>query len=107
MASLIAVKDKSATDNTATTAVVNSVVKFLNGMKNINQNVWTGTMTSLDKNLRRVMGKSLPENWPGSPSALRVVLNKSINRLRNRKIRVQFERSSDRSRTRIVQITNS
>ena len=106
MASLIAVKSKSATtDNT--TVVVNSVVKFLNSMKNINQNVWTGTMTSLDANLRRVMGKSLPENWPGSPSALRVVLNRSVNKLRNKKIRVQFDRLSDRARTRIVQITNS
>lgn len=63
---------------------------------------WVGTMSELNDSLTRVLGKKVPENWPGSPSALRVALNRSVNRLRVRKIAVKFGRTSDHNRTRYV-----
>lgn len=68
---------------------------------------WVGTMSELNNSLVRVLGKKVPENWPGSPSALRVVLNKAVNRLRVRKIAVRFSRATDHTRTRYVKfVTN-
>lgn len=68
-------------------------------------NKWQGTMTDLRKSLSRILGKQTPETWPGSPSALRVLLNKNLSRLRKRGITVRFTRSTDRNRTRLVQLT--
>jgi len=68
---------------------------------------WVGTMSELDNSLVRVLGKKIPENWPRSPSALRVALNKAVNRLRVRKVTVRFGRTSDHMRTRYVKfVTN-
>jgi hypothetical protein len=68
---------------------------------------WVGTMSELDNSLTRVLGKKVPDNWPASPSALRVALNKAVNRLRVRKVAVKFGRSSDHMRTRYVKfVTN-
>lgn len=69
--------------------------------------VWAGTMSELDNSLTKVLGKKVPENWPGSPSALRVALNKTVNRLRVRSVAVRFGRSTDHTRTRYVKfVTN-
>lgn len=65
---------------------------------------WVGTMSELDNSLVRVLGKKVPENWPASPSALRVALNKTVNRLRVRKVAVRFSRASDHTRTRYVKL---
>lgn len=68
---------------------------------------WVGTMSELDNSLVRVLGKKVPENWPASPSALRVALNKAANRLRVRRVSVRFGRTSDHARTRYVKfVTN-
>lgn len=68
---------------------------------------WAGTMSELDSSLVRVLGKKVPENWPASPSALRVALNKTVNRLRVRSVAVRFGRSTDHMRTRYVKfVTN-
>lgn len=68
---------------------------------------WVGTMSELDNSLVRVLGKKVPQNWPGSPSALRLALNKAVNRLRVRKVAVRFGRSTDHTRTRYVKfVTN-
>lgn len=66
---------------------------------------WTGTMTNLMTALNRVSSKREREILPGSPSSLRVVINRIANRLRNRGVSVRFGRTSDHVRTRYVRFT--
>lgn len=66
---------------------------------------WTGTMTNLMSAINRVSSKRQREILPGSPSALRVVINRVANRLRNRGIGVRFGRTTDHARTRYVRFT--
>jgi hypothetical protein len=63
---------------------------------------WTGTMTNLNSALARVLSRKQREVLPGSPGALRSVLNRVVNRIRNRSISVKFVRTNDHSRTRLV-----
>jgi hypothetical protein len=67
-----------------------------------NMTVWMGTMTNLTTALNRVLSKHQRTLLPASPSALRLVINRVVNRLRNRGISVRFGRSTDHSRTRYV-----
>lgn len=92
----------SATEPNVDDVVFNSVLSFLS-----RQNVrsWTGTMTELSTGLTRVAGRKVSSVLPGSPSALRVVLNRVANRLRNRKVGVRFGRTTDHTRTRYVRFT--
>lgn len=64
--------------------------------------VWTGTMTNLMSALNRVLSKRQRTVLPNSPSALRLVINRVVNRLRNRGIGVRFGRTTDHTRTRFV-----
>jgi hypothetical protein len=64
--------------------------------------VWMGTMTDLTIAVNRVLSRKQRMSLPGSPGALRVVINRIVNRLRNRGISVKFGRSSDHTRTRFV-----
>ena len=66
---------------------------------------WTGTMTNLNTALNRVLSQRQRTLLPGSPSALRVVVNKVANRLRSRGIGVRFGRTTDHARTRFVRFT--
>jgi uncharacterized protein len=66
---------------------------------------WTGTMTNLTTALNRVLSQRQRTLLPGSPSALRVVINKVANRLRSRGIGVRFGRTTDHARTRFVRFT--
>ena len=66
---------------------------------------WTGTMTNLMTALNRVASKRQRTILPRSPGALRVVINRVVNRLRNRGIGVRFSRSTDHARTRYVRFT--
>ena len=66
---------------------------------------WTGTMTNLTTALNRVMSRRQRTLLPGSPGALRVVINRVVNRLRNRGIGVRFNRTTDHARTRYVRFT--
>ncbi len=68
--------------------------------------VWTGTMTNLTTALNRVLSRRQRTLLPGSPAALRVVINKVTNRLRNRGIGVRFGRTTDHTRTRFVRFTH-
>lgn len=81
--------------------VLNGVLEVLS----TEDSSWTGTMTDLNSRLVKVLGKPLAKQLPGSPSALRVVLNRVVNRLRNRKVSVKFNRSNDHVRTRYVRFT--
>ncbi len=71
-------------------------------MERHNVSTWTGTMTELTTALNRVLSKRQRTLLPGSPGALRVVINSVVNRLRNRGIGVRFGRTSDHTRTRFV-----
>lgn len=65
---------------------------------------WAGTMTQLNGNLVKVFNRSRNKmnSLPGSPSALRVVINRIVNRLRSRGVSVRFGRTNDHTRTRFV-----
>ena len=65
---------------------------------------WVGTISELDETLQARVN-SMPRNWPGSASALRVTLNKVVNRLRNAGVSVRFTRSTDHTRTRLVKFS--
>jgi hypothetical protein len=92
----------TAADMSIDDVVFGSVLSFLDRQ---NVRTWTGTMTDLSTGLVRVSGKKISSVLPGSPSALRVVLNRVVNRLRNRKIGVRFGRTTDHTRTRYVRFT--
>ena len=77
-------------------ARINTVVSSQSGSN------WTGTMTNLMTALNRVSSKRQRTLLPGSPGALRVVINRVVNRLRNRGIGVRFGRTTDHARTRYV-----
>jgi hypothetical protein len=92
----------SASEVNVDDVVFNSVLSFLDRQ---NVHSWTGTMTELNSGLVRVSGRKISSVLPGSPSALRVVLNRVVNRLRNRKVGVRFGRTTDHTRTRYVRFT--
>ncbi len=67
---------------------------------------WTGTMTDLSRKLVGVVGRKNKDQLPGSPAALRRVIDRNISRIRNRKVSVKFTRTVDRSRTRLVTLAS-
>jgi hypothetical protein len=83
-------------------AVMQGVLSIIG---NGNTGKWTGTMTELRTTLNRVLGRKQAKVLPGSPGALRIVLNRVVNRLRNRRISVRFARTTDHARTRFVRFT--
>ncbi len=64
---------------------------------------WVGTMTDLNSAVARVQGTK--ETLVKSPYALRLVLNKVVNRLRNAGVSVRFLRSTSKNRTRLVKFS--
>ncbi len=96
---------KSNQKNTMTDSVDNVVLEgVLKVADSRKQNAWEGTMTDLNSMLVRVLGTKKSKMLPGSPSSLRVVLNRIMNRLRVRGVKVTFGRMTDRVRTRFVQV---
>lgn len=79
--------------------VLNGVLSLMNSNPE-----WSGTMTQLSNNLVKVLDKKQIKMLPGSPSALRIVLNRIVNRLRNRKVSIKFGRTPDHTRTRFVKL---
>lgn len=64
---------------------------------------WLGTMTNLISAIREFkLNAEEKRVMPKSPSALRVVVNRVVNRLRSRGISVRFGRTTDHTRTRFV-----
>lgn len=89
--------------NTGTTNVEDVIFRGISSIvERHNVSIWTGTMTELTTALNRVLSKKQRTLLPGSPGALRVVINRVVNRLRNRGIGVRFGRTSDHARTRFV-----
>lgn len=89
--------------NAVTTNVQDVIFRGISSIvERHNVSIWTGTMTELTTALNRVLSKKQRTLLPGSPGALRVVINRVVNRLRNRGIGVRFGRTSDHTRTRFV-----
>jgi len=63
---------------------------------------WQGTMTDL---LVAISGRQVPAIWPGSASALRRVVNKVVPAIRREGYKVQFTRTPDHDRRRVVSFT--
>lgn len=82
--------------------VMNGVIAIVNDN---NARIWAGTMTQLSSALSKVLGRRQAQKLPGSPAALRLVINKVVNRLRNRRISVKFARTTDHARTRYVRFS--
>lgn len=81
---------------------------ILNGILKLVENKnseWSGTMTELGSALAKILGKKNSNVIPGSPGALRVVINRVINRIRNRSVSVRFGRTPDHTRTRYVRFS--
>lgn len=82
---------------------------LLNGVKIIvgrRTTPWVGTMTELNDAVVNALRGKIPSNWPGSPSALRVALNRVIRRVRAEGVSVRFTRSTDHTRTRLVEFSS-
>lgn len=90
------------TTNDINEIVVRGIISIMEGQSGSN---WTGTMTNLTTALNRVLSHRQRTLLPGSPGALRVVINRVTNRLRNRGIGVRFGRTTDHARTRYVRFT--
>ena len=84
--------------NNSNEVVMQGVLSII-GNKN---KTWTGTMTELNAALNRTLGRKQSQMLPGSPAALRIVMNRVANRLRARGISVRFARTTDHMRTRYV-----
>jgi hypothetical protein len=83
--------------------IINGITSIMSGQSGSN---WSGTMTNLTTALNRVLSKRQRTLLPGSPAALRVVVNRVANKLRNRSIGVRFSRTTDHARTRYVRFTH-
>jgi hypothetical protein len=93
------------TYNSKTVSVDDLVLEGVLKVLDRSDSLWVGTMTELNAALVKVLGKRQVNVLPGSPSALRIVLNRVVNRLRTRKVSVKFARSNDHIRTRYVKFT--
>lgn len=87
---------------TSDTTINVSDIVFRGVISVINNGNWTGTMSSLNAALNRVLSKKQRAMLPKSPSALRVVVNRVANRIRNRGVSIKFGRTTDSNRTRFV-----
>jgi hypothetical protein len=64
---------------------------------------WSGNMTELGNALRTVSRNKTPTNWPSSPSVMRKVVNNVIYSLRRSGVKVNFTRTTDHMRKRVVE----
>ena len=89
-------------DKVLTGAIQQGIATILS-KKGGSENKWIGSMSELDRALRRVISIRTIESWPGSPSAMRVALNNAVYYIRRSGIKVDFSRTSDHSRKRVVE----
>ena len=64
---------------------------------------WIGSMSELDIALRSVVRAKPPSNWPTSPSVMRKVINGAVYSLRRSGVKVNFTRTTDHMRKRVVE----
>lgn len=91
-----------ATNNEVNEVMIRGIISVMRGQSG---SIWTGTMTNLTTALNRVLSQRQRTIIPGSPGALRVAINRVVNRLRNRGVGVRFGRTTDHARTRYVRFT--
>lgn len=92
--------------NSKINSVDNLVLEgILNTLKGAEHHTWLGTMTELKPYLSIGLTKNKKNILPVSPSALRVVINRIVNRLRTRGVSVKFGRTTDHSRTRFIKLS--
>lgn len=91
--------------NSERNSVSNVILGGVRSILNRRSTPWVGTMTDLNSALVKSLRGNVPENWPGSPSALRVALNKVVRRMRGAGLSVRFTRSTDHTRTRLVELS--
>lgn len=89
-------------NNEVNEIVTRGIISVMEGQSG---STWIGTMTNLTTALNRVLSRRQRTILPGSPGALRVVINRVANRLRNRGVGVRFGRTTDHARTRFVRFT--
>lgn len=83
--------------------VLNGVLSVVNSQHE--NSIWTGTMTDLQNQISKNLSRSERKNLPGSPAALRIVLNRIVNRIRNKRVGVKFYRTPGFARTRLVKFS--
>jgi hypothetical protein len=66
------------------------------------KSTWQGTMSQLGSALTTVVRRAIPANFPHNPSYLRRVVNVAVPTLRRNGVRVEFSRTTDHARTRLV-----
>jgi hypothetical protein len=98
---MVSNRNKQVVQMNVDDVVFNGVLEVLS-RRNVKN--WTGTMTKLGQTLVKVVGRRNSHMLPGSPSALRVVLNRVVSRIRTRRIGVSFDRIGHFS-TRIVKFS--
>lgn len=84
---------------TRNTTIFNGVLQVIRSSKN---GEWVGTMTQLRSQVSKLVGKDVV---PGSPSAMRVVVNRILSRIRKAGVSVKFGLANNESRTRYVKFT--
>jgi hypothetical protein len=99
MASLSRRSNRNAVSNNINDVVVRGIESIVERQT---RGTWIGTMSGLNTALNRVLSQRQRTLLPGSPGALRVVINRVANRIRSRGIGVRFGRTTDHSRTRFV-----
>lgn len=100
--SKLIVRKRTTEQNDINDTVLDGILMVLDKS---NVGSWSSTMTKLETALVRVLGKKRSIVLPGSPAALRVVINRVVNRLRTRGISVRFTRTTDHTRTRVVRFS--
>jgi len=91
----------SAVSDDAVVIVTNRVLSLVSRRST----PWVGTMTELYNVMTK---RSLPENFPGSASSLRRVVNSAVSSLNRRYgVSVSFSRTPDHERRRLVTISKS
>jgi hypothetical protein len=93
-------KSKLNIDQTVATTIATRIVYLLNRRDN---GTWEGTMSDLNRVI--TAGRNQVENWPGSPSVLRRIVNYLRPALTKAGVRINFSRTSDHMRTRLVTFT--
>lgn len=89
-------------NTTSDSVVVQAVSSFVSSNPN-----WVGTMTQLSQKIKSTLSRPEKNLLPASASALRKVINRNIRRIRSRGIAINFARTPDRMRTRLVRIVSS
>lgn len=98
-------KKVSLVSSTTSKKVLDTNDVVLQGVLKVCHSSWHGTMTELLTSLKKVSTKQERSKLPVTPSNLRLVLNRIINRIRNKKISLSFYRLPDYNRTRYVDMS--